>query len=776
MIIKGFCGFLAVDLQVGSNMKTKRKIIISVFLTLLLICAGAGIRIFILKMNSTIEDNGRISMQAVVEQIQQTYELQIENYYSRLRMIEGFAVHGSSDILDNTDTVFYLKKLQEETGSKIFFMKDNGTAVNIYKSKSKLEIPSTMLMDLKNNQNIALIASYKDGTENKSGFLLAVHCSEFYIDGESYTAVGVMVDRSKIDSILKLYVYGGEAYLFMVDSEGDVMYTNQTEERLFQNYSLLKHMKKDGALSEEEASSLQRMFAEKRKGIELLGGEKAFYIGYCPIANNNSTLVCIVPKSIVDNTLIIFQNTVLFSIAVMAGIIILLLAGLFYALTRMSIADRKAEYERENQRQQQKNMKELEALNKNLEEAQTATAEALQVAEIANKAKTDFLSSMSHDIRTPMNAIIGIASLIEHDAGNEERVREYVRKIEVSSQNLLGIINDVLDMSKIESGKTTLRYVDFSLSELINELDVMFRPQADEKKQNLEIIRENIRHEWLNGDNVRLIQIISNLLSNAVKYTPEGGHIQFIIEEFRTKSSVYAKYRFIVRDNGIGMEEDFRDRIFDAFTREESSLTNKIQGTGLGMAITRNLVELMGGTIDVESKKGTGSCFEVMLDMKIAENQAELLQAQTGNETQTDEILKGMKFLCAEDNKLNAEILTELLRLEGASCTVYSNGRELVEAFEQSKPGDFDIILMDVQMPVMNGYDATRAIRGGTHEMAEAIPIIAMTANAFSEDIQTSLLSGMNAHVSKPVDMNVLKRTIRNIKNGRGGRYYKLSD
>ena len=217
------------------------------------------------------------------------------------------------------------------------------------------------------------------------------------------------------------------------------------------------------------------------------------------------------------------------------------------------------------------------------------------------------------------------------------------------------------------------------------------------------------------------------------------------------------------------MSPDFKDKIFDAFTREESSLTNKIQGTGLGMAITRNLVEVMGGTIDVESVKGQGSCFEVLMDFKIAEDRTVSLAEQAEKEEPADNVLKGMRFLCAEDNELNAEILTELLKLEDAECTICENGEKILKAFEQSVPGDYDMILMDVQMPVMNGYEATKAIRRSSHELAKTIPIIAMTANAFSEDIQHSLAAGMNAHISKPVDMKTLEKTIRSIKSGGGG-------
>ena len=397
-------------------------------------------------------------------------------------------------------------------------------------------------------------------------------------------------------------------------------------------------------------------------------------------------------------------------------------------------------------------------LNKKLQKA-------LEQAKTASVEKSNFLFNMSHDIRTPMNAVIGMTSLIRHDAGNKDKVIEYADKIDISSQHLLGIINDILDMSKIEAGKTVFKYDDFSILNFIQEINNLFHSQIDEKKQIL-TTKKNIRHEWVNGDQLRLMQIFSNLLSNAVKYTQEGGEIQFLVEECETNSSVHAKYRFLVRDNGIGMSADFKDKIFDAFTRAESSVTNKIQGTGLGMAITRNLVEAMGGTIDLESELGQGSCFEVFIELRIAEDRTVALAAQEKTDEQDGNILQGMRFLCAEDNELNAEILTELLKTEGAECTICENGEEVLKAFEQSAPGDYDMILMDVQMPVMNGYEATKAIRRSSHELAKKIPIIAMTANAFSVDIQHSLAAGMNAHVSKPVEMKVLEKTIRSIKSG----------
>lgn len=746
------------------NMKNKRKVIAVFLLLLLLLLCSAGImRILLHSMDRSIEENGKISVQAVVEQIQQTYELQVENYYSRLRMVESYAVHGEENFLDDEKIMHLLRKLEEETGAKIYFIKENGAALTIDKKKSRLEIPSSLLLNLQAKQSIAKLVSHHEEGMAEDGFLLAVPSDAYYIDGEKYTAVGALVNRSRMDSVLSLYVYGGNAYLFMLDEEGEVLYTNQKDEILFRNYALLKHLQKENAITAEETETLQRAFDAKDSGVVRLGGERAYYLGYCPIKSNNATLVCIVSKGIVENALMAYQKTILQAAMIMAAVLLLLFACLVYAVSRVNFANKKAAYEKRNRELQQENMKKLEMLNRDLAEAQTVTAEALQAAETANQAKTNFLSNMSHDIRTPMNAIIGMTALIEHDAGNEEKVREYIGKIALSSQNLLGIINNVLDMNKIEAGKTILKYADFSLLKWIQEMDDLFRPQAEARQQIFEIRIENIRHEWLNSDAVRLTQVFSNLLSNAIKYTRDGGKIQFLIEERRGRSASYAKYRFLVKDNGIGMATDFQNKIFDAFTREESSLTNKIQGTGLGMAIARNVIELMGGTIKVDSVKDKGSCFEVMLDLKIAAERQPLAHTEA-EKAEEENPLQGMCFLCAEDNELNAEILTELLRMEGARCCIYDNGDRVVKAFETSKPGDYDMILMDVQMPVMNGYEATRAIRNSNHPLAKCMPIIAMTANAFSEDIQTSLAAGMDAHVSKPVDMEVLKKTIRNLR------------
>ena len=603
-------------------------------------------------------------------------------------------------------------------------------------------------------------------TDNQSEMVFLKRLSEpiELQNGEEKTTIsyfGIAQNMEQLNPYFSCDAYNGNNSVYVLDDNGFKLFnSNQVELIKGHNvFSVLQNMKY------LHNSSFYKTKAElEKKGCSysnaILDGTEYFY-ALKRLENAEWTLIFLVPAEYVaTNTLRLVNFVMVFIVifTVIAAVCVML--GISFVMRRN---------QQEAIRVERENNARLETVNTELRQAKQAAEEAFQVAQEANRSKSSFLANMSHDIRTPMNAITGITSLLEYDAENEEKVREYAKKIDVSAQHLLGIINDVLDMSKIEAGKTVFKYSDFSILELMQEIQMMFRPQAEGKHQMMVMNHDNIEHEWVNGDKVHMMQIFSNLLSNAVKYTQEGGKIQFLVEEYETKSRAYAKYRFVVSDNGMGMSADFKDTIFDAFTRAESSLTNKIQGTGLGMAITRNLVEAMGGTIDVESELGQGSCFEVFMDLKIAEDRSVALAAQEETDEQDDNILQGMRFLCAEDNELNAEILTELLKIEGAECTICENGEEILKEFEQSAPGDYDMILMDVQMPVMNGYEATKAIRRSSHKLAKTIPIIAMTANAFSEDIQHSLAAGMTAHVSKPVEMKVLEKTIRSIKSGGGG-------
>lgn len=387
--------------------------------------------------------------------------------------------------------------------------------------------------------------------------------------------------------------------------------------------------------------------------------------------------------------------------------------------------------------------------------------QALDVAQNANAAKSTFLSNMSHDIRTPLNGIIGMTAIAQANLDNKESVEECLDKISFSSRHLLGLINDILDMSKIESGKMTLSYERFSIGQLVDGVMEIIRPQAEVKNQILDTA-VHVQNNELLGDTLRLNQVLLNLLSNAVKYTQNGGKIRFAVEELGSAPANYACFRFTVEDNGQGMSGEFLKTLFDPFSREKGLTVSKIQGTGLGMSICKGIVELMGGTIHVDSSPGEGSTFDVELSLRIQDDTVQAQNIYTPKELAAFDY-HGKHFLIAEDNELNAEIICQLLDMEGAQTTLTSDGRQALERFSHSPAGTYDVILMDIQMPVMNGYESTRAIRSLKREDARTIPIVAMTADAFAEDIQRAREAGMNAHVAKPLDMRVLSDTLSQV-------------
>jgi len=496
-----------------------------------------------------------------------------------------------------------------------------------------------------------------------------------------------------------------------------------------------------------------------------------------------------------------------------------------------------------------------------------------------------------------MNAIIGFLALMKDGVDRPDMVREYVQRIDAASQHLLGLINDVLDMNKIESGSATLNLTDMNLAEVIDEINTIIRPQAKEKNQTFEIFASHLNFEHLLGDKMRINQVLINLLSNAVKYTPKNGTIEMRVEELPQVVEDYSRIRFTVSDNGMGMSEDFLQVIFEPFTREDSKAIHEIQGTGLGMAITKSLVDLMGGVIHVESKPGEGSTFTVELELHTQEKEDDpvfwqehqvsrmivvddeeevclgivkamslvgvatdyatdgetavrtmrehreagepydlilldwkmptldgletarlirknysekipilLLTAYDWNEIEAEaieigidhfmpkpffmttfktavrrvleghrgseagvqsDVVRGKHILVVDDAEINRLILVEILSTLGATCDEAKNGQEAVETFERSQPGDYDLILMDVQMPVMDGYAATRAIRSCGHPEARTVPIIAITANAFVDDVRDAIDSGMDAHIAKPIQIETLKSTFQQVLDKR---------
>ena len=711
-------------------------------------------------------------------------------------------------------------------------------------------------------------------------------------DGLSFTHAVLLKDVHTLTQYYDSAAYGHHSESYILKSNGTRMH-DISQGNTLQAYNVLK------ALEEMEGQRYPDIRAAIAKRDTLsanfrMDGQEYYYC-VTALDDYDTLLLFLIPADFVASGTVNMVNTVILTLLFLAAVVLVLVVLAAAAVLGQRSSVRLYRQEQANLRRQEELNQQLEEYNAMLAQSKESAEQAFQIAEEANRAKSSFLSNMSHDIRTPMNAIVGFAALLARDADNPDKVLEYTKKITASSQHLLGLINDILDISKIEAGKTTLNLTGENMVDLIESIDSIIRPQMRAKGHQFEVYTRGLNHEQVVMDKLRLNQILLNLLSNAVKYTPDGGRVTFTVQELPQHAKQLAHFRFTVADNGYGMSEEYQKKLFQAFTREEDSVTNKIQGTGLGMAITKNLLDLMGGAIAVDSKKGRGTTFTVDLELQISGDsidqdfwkkhnitrlltvddeevicqniqlamegtgvsvdytlsgaaavelvkQSELegrlynivlldwkmpgmdgvetarrireavpkdipvlvltsydwpeieeearaagvdaflskpfflsslrqkmdsLLSRQQEEPQQEQaehgVLQGLHILVAEDNEINAEILSELLDMAGCTCQVCENGQVAVEAFAQSAPGEYQLILMDVQMPVMNGYDATRAIRKLDHSMARTVPIVAMTANAFAEDIRDALESGMNAHVAKPIDMEVLERTVREV-------------
>ena len=384
---------------------------------------------------------------------------------------------------------------------------------------------------------------------------------------------------------------------------------------------------------------------------------------------------------------------------------------------------------------------------------------AAKKAEAANEAKTEFLQRMSHDIRTPINGICGLVNMADHYAGDMEKQTEYRTKVKEASNMLLELVNDVLDMSKLDSGEVVLEEISFNLSKIFEEVLVVIGQIAVEQNIRIGWEKKEITHRDLIGSPGYVKRVMMNILSNAVKYNRKNGNIYISCMEIPSEQPEMTMMEFVCRDTGIGMTEEFQKYIFEPFAQEHAGSRTKFAGTGLGMPITKKLVKKMGGTISFESEKGVGTTFVIRIPFKID------MDSDKGKE-QTDaseKFIKGLHILLAEDNELNMEIAEFMLQNEGADVIKAWNGQEAVELFRNSEPGEFDVILMDIMMPVMNGYEATKMIRSLEREDAKTIPIIAMTANAFTEDRIRAKESGMDEHIAKPVDVELLVKVIHKL-------------
>ena len=704
-------------------------------------------------------------MEEVTHQMFRSLEDVIDTHWSEVNVQCNYLYY--TPLKTDTEFYRYLKKLSELSNyhERQIELIAVDSAGHYYTENGRMGLLRGMKYLESAPQRVSYVSNSLTVDDSRMVFLEKLSTPITLQSGEKEITLcyfGISQSMTQLNDYFRCDAYENNNSVYVLDDNGFKLFNaNDTELLKGHNvYTVLSRMSylhgSSFAVAKERLDRTGSCYSNA-----VLDGTEYFY-ALKQMENAQWTLAFLVPaKYVAVNTqkLVTIVMIIIIVIAMVFSVITVFVG--WFLLRQKQQQELQAEKEA-NLRLEQYNIH-LTQVNDELRQAQDIAAEALQSAERASKAKTDFLANMSHDIRTPMNAIIGITTLMKNELHQPEKLAEHLDKLENSGQLLLGIINDILDMSRIESGKTTLNVEKMNLPQQISQLDSIIRQQAGQRRQTF-TVNTHLQHENVLADPNRLNRVLMNILSNAVKYTPTGGHIRFEVDEL-PRNEHYARYRFVVQDDGIGMSEAYQKTLFDPFTREERSGTNKVQGTGLGMAITKNIVDLMGGSINVESTTGKGTRFEVVLEFPVDAEADTVPEAQVlPEEEEETSPLSGMKFLCAEDNAINAEILEMLLEANGASCTICSNGQEIVDAFASVKPGEYDMILMDVQMPVMDGLEATRRIRSGENPLGRIIPILAMTANAFLEDMQKSREAGMDEHLSKPVDIAALEQTVKRFR------------
>ncbi len=560
-------------------------------------------------------------------------------------------------------------------------------------------------------------------------FVMPLH-KDVILEENKITHMILAVPMDVIDSFFEVSYYGEGSVSFLLNANGSQVYRNSENEAISKIHNVLLALQ-DARFNFD--SSLEQVQNDINKGepgcVHITFEGQRYYLAYEPLKINNWMAAMLINEENIAGASEGFVSSLVMSIGVMATIA---LVAIVSAIIVTSVS-----------------------ANKRL----VAAAEAEKKA---NEAKTRFLSAMSHDIRTPMNAIIGMTNLAEENIENQKYALECLSKVRRSSDHLLTLINDVLDISKVESGKMRLSLTAFSLEDEVKRLIDIVNPQIKEKNQEFTCKVEGLKNKIVHADKLRINQVMLNILSNAVKYTQVGGKIQLEIQgqpNHDTENSMDITY--CVTDNGMGMTEEFQKNMYDTFSRENDGTGGNIQGSGLGLAICKQMIELMGGTIDCKSKLGVGTTFSVRLTLKMGEDRTEEISAVDKEELDLADLC-GLKILVAEDNDFNWEVATAVLEARGIETVRAENGQVCVDLMTNSEDGAYDLVLMDIQMPLMNGYQATEKIRTSKREYLQKIPIIAMTADAFSEDIHHCLEVGMNAHISKPIDVDNLLSVIKN--------------
>ena len=593
---------------------------------------------------------------------------------------------------------------------------------------------------LSNDTDTCITRLSYQSEDSNSIFILHKLDKKISVGNTQITHIIINIPVSTFADVFRVVDYQDQNFTYVVGRGGERMCRYKQSASFIDTYNVLHLLEDSKYLEGDSTEDFRQCLSNDDSSNVCISFEHdgtSYYAATAKLRGTDWHVVSFVPTDVLSNSARMFRRS---TYTFFAELLVLILIAVSTCIISIISA---ANQRRINLQQ--------EIMNEQL-------AEAAEKAEAASAAKTVFLSNMSHDIRTPINGIMGMLAIAQKEKDDSNKVQECLGKIEGAAQHLLSLINDVLDMSRIESGKTVILQDPIDIRTITENCHSIVNGQLEDRNLDFIVEENNLAHPWLIGDELRIRQILINILGNAVKFTPDGGKIWFRVSE-KAANEDKATIHFEIQDTGMGMSQEFLGKIWDAFSQADSGARSKYKGTGLGMAITKQFVDLMGGNITVQSELNVGSTFVVELPLAID-------KADHAVEEYTESIdnLEGIHALLAEDNELNMEIATELLEDEGMRITPAVNGQIAVDLFRQNPPGTFDVVLMDIMMPVMDGLEATRNIRETEdHPDAKTIPIIAMSANAFEEDIRKSMDAGMNAHLSKPINLEEVLKAISNL-------------